>query len=159
MSVTKISDNHFCNLVRLSLLKYPWVKAVVLFNFLTGTDEVSLNNPFESIFCNCNCIYIFLHSPFLPKAIYCFLNHYLKSAQKDIVNYNFFQNYEYLIIISFVFSLVNSFIQFCLVYRKNAEEAIQALNGTIIGKQTVRLSWGRSPANKHVRLQNLVQLP
>ncbi|KAF7840856.1 polyadenylate-binding protein RBP47-like [Senna tora] len=41
------------------------------------------------------------------------------------------------------------FVQFS--DRKNAEEAIQALNGTVIGKQTVRLSWGRSPGNKHWR--------
>ncbi|XP_028777074.1 polyadenylate-binding protein RBP47B-like [Neltuma alba] len=41
------------------------------------------------------------------------------------------------------------FVQFA--NRKNAEEAIQALNGTVIGKQTVRLSWGRSPGNKHWR--------
>jgi hypothetical protein len=34
--------------------------------------------------------------------------------------------------------------------RKNAEEALQGLNGSIIGKQTVRLSWGRNPANKQV---------
>jgi len=40
----------------------------------------------------------------------------------------------------------------CLCNRKNAEEAIQGLNGTVIGKQTVRLSWGRSPGNKHVSL-------
>ncbi|AES90216.1 polyadenylate-binding protein RBP47B [Medicago truncatula] len=38
-----------------------------------------------------------------------------------------------------------------LADRKNAEEAIQGLNGTVIGKQTVRLSWGRSPGNKHGR--------
>ncbi|KAK7319842.1 hypothetical protein RJT34_04570 [Clitoria ternatea] len=41
------------------------------------------------------------------------------------------------------------FVQFA--DRKNAEEAIQELNGTVIGKQTVRLSWGRSPGNKHWR--------
>jgi len=41
------------------------------------------------------------------------------------------------------------FVQFA--DRKNAEEAIHALNGTVIGKQTVRLSWGRSPGNKHWR--------
>ncbi|KAI4298441.1 hypothetical protein L6164_032000 [Bauhinia variegata] len=41
------------------------------------------------------------------------------------------------------------FVQFA--DRKNAEEAIQGLNGTVIGKQTVRLSWGRSPGNKHWR--------
>ncbi|KAI4295629.1 hypothetical protein L6164_035653 [Bauhinia variegata] len=41
------------------------------------------------------------------------------------------------------------FVQFA--DRKNAEEAIQGLNGTVIGKQTVRLSWGRTPGNKHWR--------
>lgn len=38
------------------------------------------------------------------------------------------------------------FVQF--VQRNNAEEALQGLNGTVIGKQIVRLSWGRNPANK-----------
>ncbi|CAL9183833.1 unnamed protein product [Musa hybrid cultivar] len=33
-------------------------------------------------------------------------------------------------------------------HRNNAEEALQQLNGTIIGKQTVRLSWGRNPARQ-----------
>ncbi|KAF8034170.1 hypothetical protein BT93_C0447 [Corymbia citriodora subsp. variegata] len=37
--------------------------------------------------------------------------------------------------------------------RKNAEDAMQELNGTIIGKQSVRLSWGRSPANKQWRTE------
>uniref|UniRef100_A0A5B7AC94 Putative polyadenylate-binding protein RBP47-like n=1 Tax=Davidia involucrata TaxID=16924 RepID=A0A5B7AC94_DAVIN len=41
------------------------------------------------------------------------------------------------------------FVQFA--NRNNAEEALQKLNGTIIGKQTVRLSWGRNPANKQLR--------
>ncbi|KAJ6692570.1 TRNA SELENOCYSTEINE 1-ASSOCIATED PROTEIN 1-RELATED-RELATED [Salix purpurea] len=36
-------------------------------------------------------------------------------------------------------------------FRKNAEDALQSLNGTTIGKQTVRLSWGRTPANKQWR--------
>jgi len=35
-------------------------------------------------------------------------------------------------------------------FRNNAEEALQKLNGTTIGKQMVRLSWGRNPANKQV---------
>jgi hypothetical protein len=35
--------------------------------------------------------------------------------------------------------------------RKNAEDALQGLNGITIGKQAVRLSWGRNPANKQVR--------
>ncbi|KAK7321710.1 hypothetical protein VNO77_32593 [Canavalia gladiata] len=42
------------------------------------------------------------------------------------------------------------FVQF--VNRNNAEEALQKLNGTMIGKQTVRLSWGRNPANKQFRM-------
>ncbi|CAL9217963.1 unnamed protein product [Arabidopsis halleri] len=41
------------------------------------------------------------------------------------------------------------FVQF--VNRPNAEEALEKLNGTVIGKQTVRLSWGRNPANKQPR--------
>ncbi|KAF5951707.1 hypothetical protein HYC85_009651 [Camellia sinensis] len=32
--------------------------------------------------------------------------------------------------------------------QNNAEDALERLNGTVIGKQTVRLSWGRSPGNK-----------
>ncbi|KAK7310503.1 hypothetical protein RJT34_08057 [Clitoria ternatea] len=42
------------------------------------------------------------------------------------------------------------FVQFA--NRNNAEEALQKLNGTMIGKQTVRLSWGRNPANKQSRM-------
>ncbi|KAE8727962.1 Polyadenylate-binding protein RBP47 [Hibiscus syriacus] len=38
------------------------------------------------------------------------------------------------------------FVQFAS--RNNAEEALQKLNGTIRGKQTVRVSWGGNPANK-----------
>ncbi|KAG7594358.1 RNA recognition motif domain [Arabidopsis thaliana x Arabidopsis arenosa] len=41
------------------------------------------------------------------------------------------------------------FVQF--VNRPDAEEALEKLNGTVIGKQTVRLSWGRNPANKQPR--------
>uniref|UniRef100_A0A6N2NGS1 RRM domain-containing protein n=1 Tax=Salix viminalis TaxID=40686 RepID=A0A6N2NGS1_SALVM len=42
----------------------------------------------------------------------------------------------------------------------NAEEALQKLNGTVIGKQTVRLSWGRNPANKQdaTEFQRLEQI-
>ncbi|XP_078429753.1 polyadenylate-binding protein RBP47-like [Wolffia australiana] len=43
------------------------------------------------------------------------------------------------------------FVQF--VQRSSAEEALQKLNGTTIGKQVVRLSWGRSPANRQVRIE------
>ncbi|CAI9781883.1 unnamed protein product [Fraxinus pennsylvanica] len=42
------------------------------------------------------------------------------------------------------------FVQFA--NRSNAEDAIQRLNGTVIGKQTVRLSWGRNPGNKQSRV-------
>ncbi|XP_020595970.1 polyadenylate-binding protein RBP47-like [Phalaenopsis equestris] len=45
------------------------------------------------------------------------------------------------------------FVQF--VQRKNAEEALEALSGTVIGKQTVRLSWGRNPAKKQLRFEPL----
>ncbi|CAK9317178.1 unnamed protein product [Citrullus colocynthis] len=41
------------------------------------------------------------------------------------------------------------FVQFA--NRNDAEEALQKLNATVIGKQTVRLSWGRNPANKQFR--------
>ncbi|KAI4366415.1 hypothetical protein MLD38_022296 [Melastoma candidum] len=41
------------------------------------------------------------------------------------------------------------FIQFA--NRNDAEEALQKLNGTTIGKQSVRLSWGRYPAAKQFR--------
>ncbi|KAL5541129.1 hypothetical protein UlMin_043415 [Ulmus minor] len=41
------------------------------------------------------------------------------------------------------------FVQFA--NRKSAENAIESLNGTVIGKQTVRLSWGRTPGNKQWR--------
>ncbi|CAI9777787.1 unnamed protein product [Fraxinus pennsylvanica] len=41
------------------------------------------------------------------------------------------------------------FVQFA--NRNDAEEALQKLNGTTIGNKTVRLSWGRNPANKQSR--------
>ncbi|CAA2981515.1 polyadenylate-binding RBP47-like [Olea europaea subsp. europaea] len=41
------------------------------------------------------------------------------------------------------------FVQFA--NRNDAEEALQKLNGTTIGNKTVRLSWGRNPANKQAR--------
>lgn len=41
------------------------------------------------------------------------------------------------------------FVQF--VHRNNAEEALQSLNGSVIGKQAVRLSWGRNTSNKQSR--------
>ncbi|CAA6659456.1 unnamed protein product [Spirodela intermedia] len=43
------------------------------------------------------------------------------------------------------------FVQF--IRRSNAEEALQKLNGTMIGKQTIRLSWGRNPINKQFRAE------
>ncbi|PRQ37904.1 putative nucleotide-binding alpha-beta plait domain-containing protein [Rosa chinensis] len=41
------------------------------------------------------------------------------------------------------------FVQFA--NRKDAENAMNMLNATVIGKQTVRLSWGRSQGNKQWR--------
>ncbi|CAA0819645.1 Polyadenylate-binding protein RBP47C [Striga hermonthica] len=41
------------------------------------------------------------------------------------------------------------FVQFA--NRNDAAEALHHLSGTTIGKQTVRLSWGRNPANKQSR--------
>ncbi len=42
---------------------------------------------------------------------------------------------------------LNVFVDCC---RANAEDALQRLQGTVIGAQSVRLSWGRSPVNKQV---------
>lgn len=42
--------------------------------------------------------------------------------------------------------------------RNNAEEALPKLNGSVIGKQTVRLSWGRNPANKQALSLFLITL-
>ncbi|KAL7002790.1 Polyadenylate-binding protein rbp47 [Sarracenia purpurea var. burkii] len=48
------------------------------------------------------------------------------------------------------------FVQFA--NRSNAEDAMQSLNGAVIGKQKVRLSWGRSPANRQLRMDSNNQL-
>eukprot|EP00252_Welwitschia_mirabilis_P026754 TRINITY_DN889_c0_g1_i1.p1 TRINITY_DN889_c0_g1~~TRINITY_DN889_c0_g1_i1.p1 ORF type:complete len:417 (-),score=85.76 TRINITY_DN889_c0_g1_i1:464-1714(-) len=37
--------------------------------------------------------------------------------------------------------------------RASAEEALQNLNGAVIGQQNIRLSWGRTPANRQVHSQ------
>nr|GLL28510.1 polyadenylate-binding protein RBP47-like [Ipomoea trifida] len=45
------------------------------------------------------------------------------------------------------------FVQFAS--RSAAEDALEKVNGSVIGKQTVRLSWGRTPSNKqHGRNEN-----
>ncbi|KAF1895515.1 hypothetical protein Lal_00044166 [Lupinus albus] len=41
------------------------------------------------------------------------------------------------------------FVQFA--DRSSAEEALRVLNGTLLGGQNVRLSWGRSPSNKQTQ--------
>lgn len=38
----------------------------------------------------------------------------------------------------------------CLGSRACAEQALAGLNGTQLGAQNIRLSWGRSPSNKQV---------
>lgn len=45
-----------------------------------------------------------------------------------------------------------------LANRSNAEDAMQGLNGAVIGKQTVRLSWGRSPGNRQLRTDSKNQV-
>lgn len=40
--------------------------------------------------------------------------------------------------------------------RPSAEEAIQRMQGAIIGQQAVRVSWGRSPTAKLVQIPPLV---
>jgi len=39
-------------------------------------------------------------------------------------------------------------------FRSSAEELLVLLQGTLIGGQNVRLSWGRSPSNKQVQQQD-----
>lgn len=47
---------------------------------------------------------------------------------------------------------------FALVFyiRSCAEEALRNLNGTQLGGQNIRLSWGRSPSNKEVLFVTIV---
>jgi hypothetical protein len=44
-------------------------------------------------------------------------------------------------------------------FRASAEEAIRVLNGSQLGGQSIRLSWGRSPANKQVTFFYLICVP
>ena len=51
----------------------------------------------------------------------------------------------------FLCNLVEVIFKICdYISRTDAEEALQGLNGSVIGKQAVRLSWGRSPSHKQV---------
>ena len=43
--------------------------------------------------------------------------------------------------------MLKAWVYFC---RSCAEEALQKIHGTVIGLQTVRLSWGRSPVKTQV---------
>lgn len=38
----------------------------------------------------------------------------------------------------------------CVLHRASAEQALSSLQGTQLGEQNIRLSWGRSPSNKQV---------
>ncbi|KAJ6685920.1 TRNA SELENOCYSTEINE 1-ASSOCIATED PROTEIN 1-RELATED-RELATED [Salix purpurea] len=60
-----------------------------------------------------------------------------------------FSQYGEIVSVKIPLSKGCGFVQFA--NRNNAEEALQKLNGTVIGKQSVRLSWGRNPANKQYR--------
>ena len=46
--------------------------------------------------------------------------------------------------------LLCSFVCPCHGSRACAEQALAGLNGTQLGAQSIRLSWGRSPSNKQV---------
>lgn len=51
----------------------------------------------------------------------------------------------------FMYNLLEVIFKPCnYVFRTDAEEALQGLNGSAIGKQAVRLSWGRSLSHKQV---------
>ncbi|XWS24274.1 hypothetical protein CRYUN_Cryun28dG0086800 [Craigia yunnanensis] len=60
-----------------------------------------------------------------------------------------FSHYGEIVSVKIPFGKGCGFVQFA--NRNNAEEALQKLNGAVIGKQTIRLSWGRNPANKQFR--------
>lgn len=45
---------------------------------------------------------------------------------------------------------VPDFFYYNCLYRASAEEAIQKMQGKMIGQQIVRISWGRSPTAKQV---------
>ncbi|KFK36144.1 hypothetical protein AALP_AA4G083000 [Arabis alpina] len=60
-----------------------------------------------------------------------------------------FANYGEIVSVKIPVGKGCGFVQF--VSRPDAEEALEKLNGTVIGKQTVRLSWGRNPGNKQPR--------
>ncbi|GJV78067.1 26S proteasome non-ATPase regulatory subunit 1 homolog A [Tanacetum coccineum] len=52
-----------------------------------------------------------------------------------------------------MFSFLCKFEPVCFVlyYISSAHEAIQNMHGTVIGKQTVRISWGKTLANRQLR--------
>ncbi|KAE8709866.1 Polyadenylate-binding protein RBP47 [Hibiscus syriacus] len=60
-----------------------------------------------------------------------------------------FSQYGEIVSVKIPLGIGCGFVQFAS--RNNAEEALQELNGMVIGKQTVRLSWGRNPANKQFK--------
>ncbi|GAA0160333.1 hypothetical protein LIER_16913 [Lithospermum erythrorhizon] len=60
-----------------------------------------------------------------------------------------FSNYGEIVSVKIPIGRGCGFVQFA--NRSDAEEALQKLNGTVIGKQSVRLSWGRNQGNKHIR--------
>lgn len=70
----------------------------------------------------------------------------LDSSVKDQDLRQIFGQYGDLVSVKIPVGKGCGFVQF--VNRSSAEDAIQKLHGSVIGQQTVRLSWGRSPANK-----------
>lgn len=58
---------------------------------------------------------------------------------------------EILILWLFI-SECSSFFPSYSLYRPSAEEAIQRMQGAVVGQQIVRVSWGRSPTAKQVKI-------
>lgn len=58
---------------------------------------------------------------------------------------------EILIFYSFI-AFISECSSFVPLYRSSAEEAIQRMQGAVVGQQIVRVSWGRSPTAKQVKI-------
>lgn len=168
MLLMKNWDNLLQNLVRLFLWKYLLEKGVVLYNSLIGSSDCPLYVLVLIYLCwKKNYLgfwkpaSFFLRVPFL--LLCC-----CESLWKCLITFRaafiyiffFFWNccFSWSSIINFLKKILfcsespsrPSILYLFLCTRSSAEEAIQRLNGTVIGKQTVRLSWGRTPVNKQV---------
>lgn len=73
----------------------------------------------------------------------------LDSSVTDDILRQVFSTYGELVHVKIPLGKRCGFVQFA--NRGNAEEALQMLNGTPLGGQNIRLSWGRSPLNKQTQ--------